>query len=139
MRELTPKQEKFCQEYIKLGCKSEAYKASYSTSNMKKSTINRRAVTVADLPHVRARIEQLQSELREESDIDRDYILKEYKDLLESCKEEGLDGKGTIKDRTNWAKALSQLTKMLGLDEPDRVVHDVTQVNVNVRRNRDDK
>lgn len=40
---LTPKQKAFCQEYIKCGDKTEAYKNVYNTSKMKQKTISRKA------------------------------------------------------------------------------------------------
>ena len=33
---LTPKQERFCHEYLALGNASAAYRAAYSTANMKR-------------------------------------------------------------------------------------------------------
>lgn len=81
---------------------------------------NKNIHSVFDRPEVKAYIDEKQKELSLDAKIDREYILKEYMELLESCKDEGLDGMGTIKDRTNWAKALAQITKMLGLDAPDK-------------------
>lgn len=41
MKELTIKQKKFCEKYIELGNKMEAYKQSYSASKMADTTINK--------------------------------------------------------------------------------------------------
>jgi phage terminase small subunit len=70
---------------------------------------------------IKEEIERRQQELRKGNLFTRETILNEYYALLQSCKTEGIDGQGTIKDRTNWNKALAQLSKMLGYDAPDKV------------------
>jgi phage terminase small subunit len=122
---LTIKQEKFAQEYINTGNASEAYRRAYNASNMKDTTITEKASRLLSQDNISARVTQLKQELQKTKEIDREYILDEYLQLLNSCKVEGLDGVGTIKDRTNWAKALAQLTKMLGLDAPITINHNV--------------
>jgi phage terminase small subunit len=130
---LTPKQEKFSQLYVKLGNASEAYRQSYNCGKMKTESIHRKAKELLDNVKISARIGQLSTQLAKNHDIDKDFILNEYMQLLLSCKEEGMDGQGTLKDRTNWAKALAQLTKMLGLDAPDKqeILHKGITININ--------
>jgi len=60
---LTIKQEAFCQSYIKSGDKSAAYREAYSTSNMKTTTIYRKAQELFTNGKVTARIEELQSKV----------------------------------------------------------------------------
>lgn len=136
---VTVSEEKFCQAYIKTGNASEAYKMAYNVGKKTKATtIYKEATTVMKRDRVKKRIEELKEKFREEQGIDQEYILKEYKLLLDSCKAEGLDGKGTIKDRTNWARALAQLTKMLGLDAPDKteVEHKgIEGINITIKKN----
>ena len=67
MKKLTPKQEKFCQAYIKTGNKSEAYRLAYSTSNMKSETINRKAVELFENGKISARVSVLKNSLEKEN------------------------------------------------------------------------
>lgn len=115
------KHKQFCEEYLNNGLNASAayIKVGYSNNNPDKN-----AYKLLQRDDIKSYIENKQKQMATKSNIDREYILNEYKELLESCKQEGLDGAGTIKDRSNWAKALSQLTKFLGLDAPEKV--DVT-------------
>ncbi|HIA63337.1 MAG TPA: hypothetical protein EYN93_10655 [Planctomycetaceae bacterium] len=61
---LTPKQEKFCQQFISTGNASEAYRQSYDCSRMKNTTINRAAHGLAENCKINARIGELQEEGR---------------------------------------------------------------------------
>ena len=70
MKLLTPKQEKFCIEYIKLNNATKAYKRAYNTTNMKASTINRKAVEVLANGNVRARVNELREKTENETIID---------------------------------------------------------------------
>lgn len=56
---LTPKQEKFCQEYIKTGNASEAYRLSYNASNMKPDSVNRKAKELLDNVKITAMLAEL--------------------------------------------------------------------------------
>ena len=71
--QLTPKQELFCQEYIRTGNKTEAYKIAYSTKNMKSKTINERATRLSNECKISARIDELRQALEEK----KLYTLKE--------------------------------------------------------------
>lgn len=61
---LTPKQEKFCQEYVQCGNASEAYRRAYNAANMKTETIHRKAKEVIDNGNVSARISELNAEIK---------------------------------------------------------------------------
>lgn len=56
---LTPKQEKFCLEYLKTGNASEAYRIAYPTQKGKPTTVNRRAKELIDNGKIQARLEEL--------------------------------------------------------------------------------
>tara|TARA_R110002051_G_scaffold318245_1_gene400362 strand:+ start:1805 stop:2326 length:522 start_codon:yes stop_codon:yes gene_type:complete len=91
---LTPKQEKFCQEYVKTGNKSEAYRLSYSTKNMATKTVNENASRISKNSKVSARIEQLQKELAERNKMDIDECVQKLSamarfDLLDLYNEDG--------------------------------------------------
>lgn len=80
---LTSKQEKFCQAYVLLGDKSAAYREAYSTSNMKSTTINRKAVKIFNEGKIRARIEELQRRAEKRNELSVDWVLKKLKKIVE--------------------------------------------------------
>lgn len=119
---LTKKQLAFVDEYFINGFNAKAsYLKSYP--NVTEGTAEVQGSRLLNNPKIKAEIEARQKELRAKNNIDREFLLNEYLQLLESCKKEGLDGVGTIKDRTNWARALAQVSKLLGLDAPEKVEH----------------
>lgn len=59
-KELTPKQERFCQQYIELGDATKAYYAAYDAKGSKPITANRAAKELLDNPKIAARVRALQ-------------------------------------------------------------------------------
>lgn len=84
---------------------------------------NKNINSIFSKSEVKDYIAQKQALTAKKYDITRDYITAEYLSLIDSAKKEGLDGQGNLKDRANWAKALGQLSKLLGLDEPEKIQH----------------
>lgn len=68
MKSLTPKQKKFCEKYIELGNKLEAYRQSYSASKMKSTTINKCVNELFSNPLITTYIEVIQSENKKNFD-----------------------------------------------------------------------
>ncbi|MGO1702431.1 MAG: terminase small subunit [Lactobacillus helveticus] len=66
---LTNKQELFCQEYMKTGNKSEAYRRAYDASNMSENSINVNASKMNNNAKVALRIKELQKEVSERNKI----------------------------------------------------------------------
>lgn len=79
MSNLTPKQEKFCQEYIKTGNASEAYRRAYDTKKSKESTINRRAKELLDDGKITARLKELQQPAIEKAEMTLERHLNDLK------------------------------------------------------------
>jgi len=75
---LTPKQQKFAQEYIITGNATKAYKLAYDTSCMKPTTINRKAKECLDHGKISATIAQLRSAMAKRAQIDQDMLTGEY-------------------------------------------------------------
>lgn len=61
---LTPKQEKFCQEYVQCGNASEAYRRAYNAVNMKTATINKRSGELMQNGAVAGRISEINEEIK---------------------------------------------------------------------------
>nr|WP_319510176.1 terminase small subunit [uncultured Draconibacterium sp.] len=74
---MTPKQELFCNAFLETGNASEAYRKAYSCGNMKTETINRNAFALINNNKIAARVRELQSELKKNSDIRKEDILEE--------------------------------------------------------------
>lgn len=131
---LTPKQEKFCQEYIKTGNKSEAYRLSYSTGRMKSETINRKAVELFENGNISARVDKLKKKLEEQNlytlkeSVKRDLsLIRRYEsalDVLENNKSKKKDVE--IAERLirhigvqGYNSAQERLSKQHGFNEKD--------------------
>ena len=127
---LTPKQEKFCQQYVKTGNKSEAYRSS----RMKPETINRKAVELFENGNISARVEELKNNLEKENlytlkkSVERDVALIErYEsalDVLENDK--STEQEITIAERLikyigvqGYNSAQERLSKQHGFFEKD--------------------
>lgn len=65
MSNLTPKQERFCQEYVRTGNKSEAYRLAYDAENMLPETIHEKSSRLSTTDKVRTRIQELQGEMKD--------------------------------------------------------------------------
>jgi phage terminase small subunit len=88
MAKLTEKQEAACQAYIECGGnQSEAYRMVYSTENMKPETVWQEASRLFALPHVAARVIELQSLHAERHNVTIDTITKELDEAKELAKE----------------------------------------------------
>lgn len=73
-KELTEKQERFCNYYLDTGIMSEAYRMAYDTSNMKPETVHRSAYSLMQNPKIYARIAEIKAQRAEESKISREKV-----------------------------------------------------------------
>jgi len=114
------KHKQFCDQYLANGMNARlAYKSVYK-SVKSEAGADASASKLLSNPKLQDYIKTQQEKSAIKLEITREDIVREYLELIESSKKEGIDGKGTIKDRSNWGKALSQMSKLLGLDEPDK-------------------
>lgn len=85
---MTPKQEKFCQQYVELGNASEAYRQAYNAAAMKDATVNRKAKELLDNGKITARVDELRAHHAERHDMTVDDIaqmLKEDRAFARQC------------------------------------------------------
>lgn len=94
---LTEKQERFCQAYIELGNKSEAYRQAYDADCMNSVSVRVAANEVFNVPNVSLRIEQLQSEARERNKVKIDDVLGYLADMIKFDIAEIYDENGQLK------------------------------------------
>ena len=74
---LSVKQENFCNFYLESGNASEAYRRAYNCLKMKPETINSKACQLLKKDKIRARVEELQSELKKKTAITKERVLEE--------------------------------------------------------------
>ena len=103
---LTPKQERFCQEYVKTGNKSEAYRLAYNAGNMPNESIHVKANEVSNVVKVALRIQELQKEIEKRHNVDIDWCIEKLKAIVEDDE----------KDRVS---AVDKILKYLGGYEKD--------------------
>jgi hypothetical protein len=129
----------------------------YSTTKMKKATINRKAVELLDNGKIAARVRELQGELKKSSDIRKEWILEELSTIVFSDIRDYVtfDGKRVAfkpfnKLTTKQAKAIEsikqnrqgielklhgkswsieRICKMLGFDAPQKMENIVSITN----------
>jgi len=152
MKKLTPKQEKFCNLYIELGNASEAYRKAYDVrEDTKPTSINEKASQLLSRVDIRSRVEEIRNEVKEAHKIDRSFIVKGLLEVISDADYTFKLGKNNTLStedskafyrlmnqtkNTDKLRALEQLAKMLGLNEPDRTETTIKTVEI-IEKSRD--
>lgn len=146
---MTTKERKFCEYYIELGNGSEAYRKAYNKPDLEPSQASTRAYELLQNSYIAERVKELQEELKMEHKIDRDFIVKGLLEVISDADytfKLGKDSKLSKEDakafyrlmnqtkNTDKLRALEQLAKMLGLNEPDKVEHEVKTIEIIERK-----
>jgi phage terminase small subunit len=119
MMSLSIKHKAFCDEYLANGLNAtQAYKSVYKTNDKVSEASASRLLSNVK---VKEYIQQQQEKTSEKLEITREFMIKEYLELIESAKSDP-----DFVDRGNWNKSLAQLSKLLGLDAPVRQQTDIT-------------
>jgi len=137
MKKLTDKQTRFCHLYIELGSGADAYRKSYEVSDTTKNeTCANNAYKLLQDNDIITRIEELREQTAKANLIDRSFIIKGLLEIINDADYTfnlGKDNELSKEDRavffrimqqtknTDKLKALDQLCKMLGLNEPDKI------------------
>ena len=118
---LTIKQENFCLKYHECGNASEAYRHAYDCSKMQPETVNRKAIELLNYGKITARVQELQEEAKEKSDIRKEELVGMLVRVIRG--EDIIDFKRKTSDTASaqtvsktWA--IERLCKMLGFDAP---------------------
>lgn len=119
MEKLTPKQELFCQTYVKTGNASEAYRTAYNASRMKDTTINEKSSRLLKEYKISTRVSFLRNKVEQKHDLTKDKIINRLKEIIFAQEQLGVDKI----DLTAMNKAIDTVNKMLGYNEPDKVEH----------------
>ena len=106
---LSAKHKSFCDEYLSNGMNAtQAYKSVYKTNDKVSEASSSRLLSNVK---VREYLQQEQNKTSEKLEITREFLIKEYLELIQSAKTDE-----NFIDRGNWNKSLAQLAKLLGLD-----------------------
>lgn len=108
MNKLSPKQERFCQEYINTGNATQSYiNAGYSKTGAEAGS-SRLLINV----NIKARLDELKKEAQKEFKVDRKFLFDGYMELIEKHKDlTPAVAKGSY----------DSIAKMFGLNEADKV------------------
>jgi phage terminase small subunit len=114
---LSVKHKAFCDEYLSNGLNVlQAYKSVYKCSD---KAAQSNAFRLMENEGVKSYIQKEQNKTAERLEITREFLIKEYLEIIESAK-----SNEDFIDRGNWNKSLAQLSKLLGLDAP--IKQDIT-------------
>ena len=125
MSDLTPKQEKFAQLYVKLSNASEAYRQSYN-SKAKPSSVHVSASTLLSDPKVTLRVEQIREALKANHGITLQDLLNE----LEEARKAALSSE-TAQCSASVNATMSK-AKLLGYDKPENRKDDDKALPLNI-------
>jgi hypothetical protein len=136
MSDLTDKQIKFCNLYIELGSGADAYRQAYNVkATTKNETCANNAYKLLQDNDIITTVEELRVKTSKQHGIDRAFIIKGLLEIISDADYTfnlGKDNKLTKEDgkafyrimqqtkNTDKLRALEQLAKMLGLNEPDK-------------------
>ena len=125
-KNLTPKQEMFCQLYVKYGIGAKAYMEAYPTSkDWKRNTLDCEVYKMLEHPHIAHRIEQLNeqkiSALQKSEKLNRRKLLETALQMLEDTNNPA--------ERAHAVSLLKLLFAKEGMTQPQNTVN--VQVNNN--------
>ena len=127
-KKLTPKQEKFCQEFIKTGNQSDAYRAAYNSKNMLPATINNKAYQLINQDDIRARVVQLQERVAKKFEVTVESLTRELEEDRQLARELGQPGAAI--SALNVKARIHGLDKQIMSNDPDNPMPATINVNV---------
>jgi hypothetical protein len=144
---LTIKQENFCQEYVNTGNATEAYRRAYNASKMKDEVISVKASELLKSGKVSVRVGELKAQVAEKFEVTREKLgkmLLDRAELVNKMQELAKKDKLTSTEESQYArllmllkasdgnKAIDLLSKMFGLNEPEKHEHKHEGINFNI-------
>jgi len=117
MSELSEKQKLFCNIYLKNGMNA---KRAYIQAGYSEKTAEQASSRLLSNVKVSEYIALKQQKTAKKLDIDREFILKELLDIKRRTLEED-PANGKFPQYQHALKAIEQIAKMLGLNEPEKI------------------
>lgn len=152
MKKLTPKQNKFAEEYVNTGNASEAYRRAYNVgADTKLETIASKASHLLAEYNISTRVKELQKQQVEEfkitrKDVAEGYleIIKAWQYLMDLAAKDNLSKeqksrfyllKEMVKG-SDYRGAYDSLAKMFGLNAPDKqeIEQKIHNINIEIKR-----
>jgi len=154
-KKLTPKQNKFAEEYVNTGNASEAYRRAYdvakTTSNEVIAVEGSRLLTD---PNISLRVKELKTKEAEAFQITRKEVadgyfkmIKSWEYLMDLAAKENLTKEQKAKfyllkemvKGSDYRGAYDSIAKMFGLNAPDKqeIESTVNNININIKRGSD--
>jgi len=155
MNKLTPKQNKFAEEYVNTGNASEAYRRAYDVSpDTKLETINVNASKLLSDTNISLRVQELKTKEAEAFQITRKEVadgyfkmIKSWEYLMDLAAKENLTKEQKAKfyllkemvKGSDYRGAYDSIAKMFGLNAPDKqeIESTVNNININIKRGSD--
>ena len=152
---LTPKQNKFAEEYVNTGNASEAYRRAYDVSpDTKLETINVNASKLLSDTNISLRVKELKTKEAEAFQITRKEVaegyfkmIKSWEYLMDLAAKENLTKEQKAKfyllkemvKGSDYRGAYDSIAKMFGLNAPDKqeIESTVNNININIKRGSD--
>ncbi|NIT14580.1 MAG: terminase small subunit [Candidatus Dadabacteria bacterium] len=103
---LTPKQEKFIEQYLEIGNASDAYRSAYKTDNMSDKTVWEAASRLLDNSKVSARLDEIRAKAAHKLDITVEYLVQQMHDACEMAANQG--------NAAAYGQNLERLSKLTG-------------------------
>lgn len=152
MKKLTPKQNKFAEEYVNTGNASEAYRRAYDVSKTTSNDVI--AVEGSRLlsdPNISLRVKELQKQQVEEFKITRKDVAEGYLEIIkawqylmdlaakDSLSKEQKSRFYLLKEMvkgSDYRGAYDSLAKMFGLNAPDKqeIEQKIHNINIEIKR-----
>jgi phage terminase small subunit len=105
MANLTPKQEKFCIEYLKSGNASAAYRLSYNAKKMSEQVINNEAKKLIDNHKIAVRLDELRKPVVQKTQLTLERVIIENMNVAFFDIRTILDDDGAVKPVNEWPAA----------------------------------
>ena len=155
MNKLTPKQNKFAEEYVNTGNASEAYRRAYDVGqDTKLETINVNASKLLSDTNISLRVQELKTKEAEAFQITRKEVadgyfkmIKSWEYLMDLAAKENLTKEQKAKfyllkemvKGSDYRGAYDSIAKMFGLNAPDKqeIESTVNNININIKRGSD--
>lgn len=113
----TPKQEMFCQAYVRLGSMTEAYIEAYNATNMKQSTIGVKASKMMKEYKYSIRVQTIREELEERNKITIDELVSDLARMIRFDPADMYSEVGELKAIHDMPKHVRQMISSLDVAE----------------------
>ena len=150
---LTPKEQKFAELYVELGNASEAYRQAYDVTTDNIDTIKAKASKLLNKYNISTTIENLKESLRNDNKINQQWIIDKHKEIIdwytelkELARQKNLSKEDKarvymLKDLikgSDYRGSLDSITKMLGLNAPEKHEHEVKKITIEEKKRHED-